>query len=99
MNNGYTDHVHCLISLKSDQTTSKIMQLIKGESAFWINQQKLTNSKFGWQDEYFGISVSESQLNRVKNYIRNHEVHHQKKSFSEEYDLFINRLGFAKLDG
>ncbi len=32
--NGYTDHVHCLISLGTDQTIEKIMQLIKGESSF-----------------------------------------------------------------
>lgn len=30
--NGYVDHVHCLISLGTDQTLEKIMQLIKGES-------------------------------------------------------------------
>ena len=35
--NGYTDHVHCLVSLGIDQSMSKIMQLIKGESSFWIN--------------------------------------------------------------
>jgi putative transposase len=37
--NGYTDHVHCLISLGKDQTVAKISQLIKGESSFWINQK------------------------------------------------------------
>ncbi len=51
--NGYNDHVHCLISLGADQTLSKIMQLIKGESAFWINKNNLCKTKFGWQDEYF----------------------------------------------
>lgn len=44
--NGYIDHVHCLISLGTDQTLSKIMQLIKGESAFWINKNNLCKSKF-----------------------------------------------------
>ena len=38
--NGYTDHVHCLISLGVDQTLEKIMQLIKGESSFWINKNR-----------------------------------------------------------
>ncbi len=32
--NGYIDHVHCLISLGTDQTIMKLMQLIKGESSF-----------------------------------------------------------------
>lgn len=50
---GYVDHVHCLISLNKDQTISKVAQLIKGESSFWINKNKLTESKFEWQDDYW----------------------------------------------
>ena len=97
--NGYTDHVHCLISLKADQTIAKIMQLIKGESAFWINKQKLTQSNFGWQDEYFAVSVSESQINKVRDYIKNQEKHHQKISFEQEYQAFTRKYGFEKFDG
>jgi len=36
--NGHNDHCHCLVSLGVDQTNSKILMLIKGESAFWINK-------------------------------------------------------------
>ncbi len=39
--NGYRDHVHCLVSLGVDQTIAKTVQLIKGESSFWINKQGL----------------------------------------------------------
>ena len=96
---GYTDHCHCLISLGSDQTMQKIMQLIKGESSFWINKNQLTKEKFEWQDEYFAVSVSESQLYRVRNYIKNLEQHHRKKTFQEEYDEFITKYGFQKFKG
>jgi REP element-mobilizing transposase RayT len=37
--NGHEDHCHCLISLGLDQTIQKTMQLIKGESSFWMNKQ------------------------------------------------------------
>ena len=94
--NGYSDHCHCLVSLGTDQTIQKVMQLIKGESSHWINQQKLTLAKFEWQDEYFAVSVSESMIDRVRNYIRNQEVHHAKKTFQEEYDLFFERYSFKK---
>ena len=63
--NGYNDHCHCFISLGADQTIQKVMQLIKGESSFWINQNKLTKEKFEWQDEYFAVSVSESDRKSV----------------------------------
>lgn len=94
--NGYYDHCHCLISLGGDQTIENIMQLIKGESSFWINKNKLTEKKFGWQDEYFAVSVSESMINKVRNYIKNQEEHHRLKTFEEEYNEFIVKYGFKK---
>lgn len=92
--NGYTDHCHCLISLGSDQNISKIMQLIKGESANWFNKQGFIDEKFQWQEEYFAVSVSESVLNKVRNYIKNQETHHQKKTFQDEYLELIEKFGF-----
>jgi len=97
--NGYTDHCHCLISLGTDQTIQKVMQLIKGESSFWINKNKLTIDKFEWQDEYFAVSVSESMVDKVRDYIKNQEEHHRKKTFQEEYDEFISKYGFEKFEG
>ena len=94
--NGYTDHVHCLISLGTDQTIEKIMQLIKGESSFWINKTGLCKGKFGWQDEYFAVSVSETTIENVRTYIANQEIHHRAKSFDEEFEVFLERAGFQK---
>lgn len=86
--NGIEDHVHLLISLKGDQSPSKVAFLIKGESSHWVNQQKLTRRKFEWQNEFIALSVSESIVPKVREYIRNQEKHHKKKSFKEEYDSF-----------
>ena len=99
--NGYSDHCHCLISLGIDQTIQKTMQLIKGESSYWFNRQDeflpiLNGQKFEWQDEYFAVSVSESGLNAVREYIKNQEEHHQRKAFQEEYDEFISKYRFQK---
>jgi len=91
---GYLDHVHCLISLGSEQRISEIIQLIKGESSFWINKNKLTKCKFEWQREYYGISVNLKNLNRVREYIRNQEAHHNKMPFQLEYEEFKKAIGF-----
>lgn len=96
--NGYSDHCHCLISLGVDQNIQKIIQLIKGESSFWINKNELTKEKFQWQEEYFAVSVSESVLDKVREYIKNQETHHKKKTFQEEYDEFILKYGFKMVD-
>lgn len=96
--NGYTDHLHCLISLGKDQSISKISQLIKGESSFWINKNNLTPEKFSWQDDYFAVSVSESQVETVINYIKNQEKHHSKKSFDDEVNEFITKYGWKLIE-
>ena len=93
---GYVDHVHCLISLGTNQTVEKIMQLIKGESSFWINKNRLCRGRFEWQDEYFAVSVSETLVESVRKYIANQEEHHRAKSFDEEFKGFMKRAGFQR---
>jgi len=88
------DHIHLLISLSADQSISKVVMLIKGESSFWVNRQKLTAIKFEWQDDYYAVSVSESITGKVKSYIANQEEHHKKLTFMEEYNQFINAYKF-----
>jgi REP element-mobilizing transposase RayT len=92
--NGYTEHLHVLISMNAEQTISNIINLLKGESSFWINKQNLTKSKFGWQDDYFAVSIGESQLEAVGQYIRNQEAHHKTKTFQQEYDEFMRNYKF-----
>jgi len=96
--NGYKDHCHCLVSLGIDQTIQKTMQLIKGESSYWINKEKIMNQKFEWQNEYFAVSVSESMVNKVRTYIKNQEKHHSTKSFQEEYEEFMGKYKFEKFN-
>jgi putative transposase len=97
--NGYSDHLHCLLSLNHDQSLSKVMQLIKGESSFWINKNSLIRYKFEWAEEYFGISISESHLPNVREYIKNQEQHHKSQTWEEEYDELIEKYGFKKFQG
>jgi len=94
--NGYQEHCHCLVSLGDNQTLRQIMQLIKGESSYWINKEHLLKEKFEWQDEYFAVSVSESQLNKVRDYIKNQENHHALQIWEEEYNELIEKFGFQK---
>jgi len=94
--NGYQEHCHCLISLGIDQTVSKVLQLLKGESSYWINKNNLCKQKFELQDEYFAISVSESMVDKVREYIKNQEDHHRTKTFEQEYNLWIEKYGFQK---
>ena len=95
--NGYSDHAHCLISLNKEQSISKVAQLIKGESSFWINQNNLIEGKFIWQDDYWAVSVSESHLEQTRQYIFNQEEHHRKTTFKEEVDEFMKKFGWQHI--
>ena len=97
--NGYTDHVHVLISLDAAQNIAKVMQLIKGEASHWANKNNIFKHKLNWADEYFAVSVSESMVDVVRNYIRNQEEHHKKKTFAEECEEFMTKYGFGKMRG
>ncbi len=94
MLNCVSDHIHLLVSLGTEQTIAKIAMLIKGKSSFWVNKQKLSKSKFEWQDEYIALSVSFSAVDKVRAYISNQEIHHRKKTFAEEYEEFLNAHDF-----
>ncbi|MCJ7554160.1 MAG: IS200/IS605 family transposase [Ignavibacteriaceae bacterium] len=93
--NCVNDHIHLLISLGREQTVSKMVMLLKGESSNWVNKSKLVSGKFEWQDEYIAVSVSESQVEKVREYIKKQEDHHRTKSFNEEYNLFIKKYSFG----
>lgn len=71
--------------------------MVKGESSHWINEHRLIPHKFEWQDDYYAVSVSDTQVESVRHYIQNQEEHHRKKSFGEEYEEFSRRYGFPEI--
>lgn len=87
--NGMPDHIHILIGLRPAQSISDLMKEVKQSSSKWINQNKLSNGHFEWQEGYGAFSYSKSQIGQVINYIQNQELHHEKKTFTQEYRDFL----------
>ena len=96
---GYFEHAHCLISLGKSQSVSQVAQLIKGESAHWINKTNLLSDHFIWQDDYWAVSVSETHLSPLRAYISNQEQHHKHQTFTEEIDEFMKKYGWQMIKG
>ncbi len=88
--NGFSDHCHFLFILNTDITIKKHIQLVKGESSFWINKQNICNSKFEWQESYYAAAVGRDDVEKTCLYIFNQESHHSVITFEEEYRRFIN---------
>lgn len=88
--NGMPDHIHMLIGMRPTQSLSELMQDVKRCSSKWINESKLVQEKFAWQEGYGAFSYSKSDLQDVIDYIENQEEHHKTRSFKEEYIHLLN---------
>jgi putative transposase len=87
--NGMPDHIHLLFAMKPDHTLADLMRDVKANSSKFINEKKWVQGKFEWQVGYRAFTLGYSQLNMVIDYIKNQEVHHQTKTFREEYIEFL----------
>lgn len=87
------DHLHMFVGLNPAQSISDMMQLVKGDSSEFVNNQKFTKRKFRWQDGYGAFSNSHSQIDAVVKYILNQKNHHHKRTFREEYIGMLKDYG------
>jgi len=96
--NGVADHVHLFLGLNPKISVSETVKEVKRSSTIFINNQKFFPGKFEWQEGYGGFSYGRSQIERVYDYIKNQEKHHQKQSFKMEYMEFLkkNEIEFEK---
>ena len=88
---GMPDHIHIFIGYKHTQLLSDLVKEIKNASNDFIKLNKLTNTKFAWQNGYGVFSHNVSQRDVVIKYILNQEEHHRKKSFKKEYMQLLKR--------
>jgi REP element-mobilizing transposase RayT len=90
-------HAYIVGILENQQSpslqTNSVVQEMKQSSSKWIKGQGTGYSDFGWQNGYAAFSVSESQRDVVREYIRNQREHHAKVSFQDELRQFFKRHG------
>ncbi len=83
------EHIHFLISRSPNISEEYIANIVADSSTKFINENKLVNGKFAWQESCSAFSVSKKDIDKVCKYILNQEEHHRKVTFKEEYDKFI----------
>ena len=93
--NGPSDHVRLLFVQPAALGVAELMKKVKANSSRWVHQQWPQRARFAWQTGYAAFSVSRSQVEAVKTYIRNQEEHHRKRSFQEELVSFLKQHGIA----
>ena len=92
---GVADHAHVLLSLSRTIAIAKAVQLLKGGSSKWLNENP-SQKGFSWQEGYAAFSVSISNRDKVANYILNQAEHHKRMTFSEELSKLLRAHGIAE---
>ena len=95
---GMEDHVHLFIRWRTDETVATLMRKVKSHSSRWVHQTFPDRKNFQWQEGYGAFSVSPSQSENVKHYVRKQAQHHQKRTFQEEFLELLKAHGI-EFDG
>jgi REP element-mobilizing transposase RayT len=87
------DHVHILAKLRPDRSVSQILSDVKSRTSGWVHRHIPQLPAFAWQTGYGAFTVSQSQVERVRQYIKDQEAHHQKMPFQDELRRLLRAHG------
>ena len=88
---GVEDHVHLLARFGRTVTQADWVKEMKRVTNGWLKDYGRDFADFEWQGGYADFSVSQSNLEQVKQYIAGQEEHHRKVSFQDEVRALLRR--------
>jgi len=88
---GIEDHVHLLVGFHQTGAVSDYVRDIKSNCSIWIKDNIQGLKGFAWQTKYGAFSVSQSNLDDVKQYISHQEKHHKSMSYQEEFFTLLKK--------
>src|SRR5438552_4370919 len=91
--NGAEDHIHLLTKLRPDRALSDVLRDLKANATGWMHDVFPSLKNFSWQRGYGAFTVSQSNVEEVRNYIARQKEHHRKTSFREEFIQFLQTNG------
>jgi putative transposase len=91
--NGTEDHVHLLAKLRPDCALSEVLRDLKANATGWMHDVFPSLKNFSWQRGYGAFTVSQSNVEAVRQYIARQKEHHRKISFRDEFIQFLQENG------
>jgi REP element-mobilizing transposase RayT len=88
---GMSDHIHLLASMSKELSISDALRVIKTNSSKWVHETFPKHSAFAWQAGYAAFAVSFSNLDTVRRYIADQEMHHRRVDFKTEFMTLLKR--------
>ena len=89
--NGMADHIHILVKLRPDRSVSDVMRDLKANSSGWMHDVLPDASDFSWQRGFGAFTVSTSQVEGVKRYIAEQQIHHAEREFQDEFVSLLRK--------
>ncbi len=89
--NGMPEHLHLLAHFRAEPSVAAMLRLIKTNSSKWVTGAGVLQDRFDWQVGYAAFSVSLSEVETVRRYIRNQEKHHRRFSYDVELKALLRR--------
>ncbi|MCB9783684.1 MAG: IS200/IS605 family transposase [Candidatus Omnitrophica bacterium] len=80
------DHLHLLIVLPPTQALKDIAKNVKGGSSHFVNHRFKPEPPFGWQSGYAAFSISQKDLPKAIDYVRNQELRHADRKTISKYE-------------
>jgi REP element-mobilizing transposase RayT len=91
--NGASDHIHILAIIPPKISISDALRTIKANSSGWLHETKPECARFAWQDGYAAFTVSASNVESVRAYIRDQKTHHCERDYKSELLALLNKHG------
>jgi putative transposase len=89
--NSMPDHVHILAILPAKVSVSDALRVINSNSSKWVHETKPERQAFGWQDGFSAFTVSKSNVEPVRQYIRDQKMHHGRVDYKAELVGLLER--------
>ena len=88
---GVEDHVYLFCRFGRTVTQAEWVKELKRVSNGWLKEQGRDYADFEWQGGYADFSVSQSNLEQVKQCIASQEEHHRKATFQDELRTLLRK--------
>jgi hypothetical protein len=88
---GVEDCVHLLARFGRTVTQAEWVKELNRVSNLWLKERGRDYADFEWQGGYADFSVSQSNLEQVKQYIAGQDEHHRKVGFQDELRALLRK--------
>jgi REP element-mobilizing transposase RayT len=91
--NGMQEHIHILLSLHPSIALADLVRDLKTASSIWLKNSTSFPYFKGWADGYAALTYSYRDKNKLINYIKGQQAHHQNECFEDEYRSLLTEHG------